>query len=175
LFRWISGATSAVIIIWTAYDKWVWRWPLFSKLSELLGISPLYGTWKGILRFESDASGKKGKVEIYLSINQTLSTISVRSFFKKPSESYSVVAKIEKLKSNRKQLMYLYKSEPPYGRRKKNRPHDGACVLNIIGKPVKELSGSYFSERNGAGTIKLTKHNPHLSETFEGASKLEYS
>jgi len=175
LFRWITGVTSAVILIWTAYDKWIWRWPLFSKLSKLSGTPVLHGTWKGVLQFESDESGKEGEVEIYLSINQTLSTISVRSFFKKPSESYSIVAKIEKLEPDRKQLIYLYKSESPYGKRKNNRPHDGACVLNIIGKPVKELSGSYFTEREGAGTVKVTRYNSQLSETFENASELGYS
>ncbi|MBU1256424.1 hypothetical protein KKA49_01950 [Patescibacteria group bacterium] len=111
---------------------------------------------------------------IYLAINQTLTSISVRSFFKKPSESYSIATKLDKQEPNRKQLFYLYKSEAPYSKRDNNRPHDGACVLNIIGSPARELSGSYFTERKGAGIIKLNKHSFHFTETFDDAEKLKY-
>ena len=172
-FRWIAGATSAVVIVYTVYEKWIWRISVFRKISEMSGTPILHGTWKGVLQFECDASNNKGEVEIFTSIDQTLTTISIRSFFKKPSQSYSVIGKIEKLQANRKQLIFLYKNEAPYGKRKDNRPHDGACVLNIIGVPVRELSGSYFTERNGSGVIKLDKHNLHLVETFEDAKKLD--
>ncbi|MBU1256438.1 hypothetical protein KKA49_02020 [Patescibacteria group bacterium] len=71
LFRWISGVSSAVVLVWTVYEKWFWRLSLFGRLSELTGTPILYGTRKGILTYESDVSGKKGNVPIYLAINQT--------------------------------------------------------------------------------------------------------
>jgi hypothetical protein len=175
LFRWISGASSTVVIIWAIYEKWIWKWSIFSKLSMFMDNPILHGTWKGTLNYEKNAYGKAGKVKIYLSVHQTLTTIAVRAFFKKPSESNSIVAKIEKLKPSRKQLLYLYKSEAPHSKRKNNPPHDGAVVLNIIGMPVRELSGSYFTDRTGAGIVKLTKHNSSLAESFEDAEKLNYS
>lgn len=175
LFRWLSGVTSAVVIIVMAYERWVWKWSIFRSIAEAFGVPVLHGTWKGTLNYENDADGKSGSVDIYLAINQTLTSISVRAFFKKPSESDSTITKIEKLKANRKQLIYLYKNEAPFGKRNGNPPHDGACVMEIIGFPSQELSGSYFTERKGAGLVKLSQYNPCLAETLEIAGKLQYS
>lgn len=175
LFRWLSGVTSAVTIIIVTYERWIWKWSIFRAISELFGTPVLHGTWKGTLEYERDGKGESGTVDIYTAIDQTLTSISVRSFFKKPSESDSTIAKIEKLKSNRKRLIYLYKNEAPFGKRDGNPPHDGASVLEIVGFPSRELSGSYFTERKGAGIVKLSRYNPQLVETLESAEKLSYS
>lgn len=173
LFRWLSGATSLVVIIWTAYDKWIWRKWIFKYLAQFLGVPILYGTWKGKLKFESDEKGLSGETDIYVAINQTFTSVSVRSFFKKPSASKSVTAKIEE-ETDRKKLVYLYKSEAPYSKRDNNRPHDGASVFDIVGNPVKKLLGSYFTDRKGAGTVVLDRYSCMLAENFEDAEQLEY-
>jgi len=175
LFRWLSGTTSAVVIILLVFERWVWKWSIFRVVSELFGIPVLHGTWKGTLEYERDGDGKPGFVDIYTAIDQTLTSISIRSFFKKPSGSSSTIAKIEKLNPNRKRLVYIYKNEAPFGKREGNPPHDGTCVLEIVGFPLRELSGSYFTERKGAGLVRLNQYSPQLAETLEGAEKLEYS
>ena len=175
LFRWLSGVTSAVVIIVLVYERWIWKWSVFRAISEVSGVPVLHGTWEGTLDYEKDGNGKSGSVDIYVAVNQTLTSISVRSFFKKPSESASTIAKIEKPKSNRRQLIYLYKNEAPFGKRDGNPPHDGACVLEIVGFPAQELSGSYFTERKGSGLVKLSQYSPQLAETLEIAEKLQYS
>lgn len=172
-FRWISGATSAVVLSWTAYDKWIWRMGFSKYLAWFLHTPILHGTWKGKLMYEKDENGNNGEVDIYVAINQTLTSVSVRSFFKKPSASKSITAKIEE-EPDRKKLVYLYKSEAPYGKRDNNRPHDGATVFDIVGNPVKKLSGSYFTDRKGAGTVLLDKYSEILAENFEDAEQLEY-
>ncbi len=174
LFRWISGVTSFVVIVWTVYDKWVWRMWVFKYVAWFLQVPILYGTWKGKLKYEKDENGNSGEVEVYVAINQTLSSISVRSFFKKPSASKSITAKIEKEEPDRKKLVYMYKSEAPFGKRDTNRPHDGASVFDIVGNPVKKLLGSYFTDRKGAGTVVLDKYSRVLAENFEDAERLEY-
>ncbi len=174
LFRWISGVTSFVVIVWTVYDKWVWRMWVFKYVAWFLQVPILYGTWKGKLKYEKDENGNSGEVDVYVAINQTLSSISVRSFFKKPSASKSITAKIEKEEPDRKKLVYLYKSEAPYGKRDNNRPHDGASVFDIVGNPVKKLLGSYFTDRKGAGIVVLDKYSNVLAENFEDADHLEY-
>jgi hypothetical protein len=173
-FRWISGATSVVVLVWTAYDKWVWRMGFFKYLAWFLHIPILHGTWKGKLKYERDENGNSGEVDIYVAINQTLSSISVRSFFKKPSASKSITAKIEKEEPDRKKLIYMYKSEAPYGKKDNNRPHDGASVFDIVGNPVKKLLGSYFTDRKGAGAVVLDKYCSILAENFGDAEQLEY-
>ena len=175
LFRWISGSTSFVVIAWSAYDKWAWRMWVFKYVARFLHIPILHGTWKGKLKYERDQNGSSGEVDIYVAINQTLSSVSVRSFFKKPSASKSITAMIEMEEPDRKKLVYIYKSEAPYGKRDSNRPHDGASVFNIVGNPVKKLLGSYFTDRKGAGTVVLDKYSSVLAENFEDAEQLEYS
>jgi hypothetical protein len=174
LFRWISGVTSLVVIIWTVYDKWIWRKWVFKYLSQLLQIPIIHGTWKGKLKYERDEDGNSDEVDVYVAINQTLSSISICSFFEKPSTSKSITAKIEKEEPGRKKLVYLYKSEAPYGKRDNNRPHDGISVLDLIGNPVKKLLGSYFTERKGAGTIVLDKYSKILAENFADAEQLDF-
>lgn len=174
LFRWVSGVTSFVVIVWTIYDKWLWRMWIFTYVAWFLHIPILYGTWKGKLKYETDEKGNSGEVDIYVAINQTLSSISVRSFFKKPSASKSIAAKIENEEPSRKKLVYMYKSEAPYGKRDNNRPHDGASVFDIVGNPVKKLLGSYFTDRKGAGTVILDTYSNLLAENFEDAEQFEY-
>ncbi len=148
---------------------------VFKYVARFLHIPILHGTWKGKLKYERDQNGSSGEVDIYVAINQTLSSVSVRSFFKKPSASKSITAMIEMEEPDRKKLVYIYKSEAPYGKRDSNRPHDGASVFNIVGNPVKKLLGSYFTDRKGAGTVVLDKYSSVLAENFEDAEQLEYS
>ncbi len=171
MFRWVTEATYLVVIIYTIYEKWMWRWPLFKKISEAVGSPDIHGTWKGTLEFKKDFSGNPGKVDLYLSINQTLSCIMVQSFVS-TSKSYSITAKIVKAPSGKFQLVYIYRSEALHGNRDENRPHDGAGVLDLIGSPVRELNGSYFTDRTGSGVIKLTKCTTKLAETFDEASNI---
>lgn len=173
LFRWLSGVTSLVVIMWTTYDKWIWRKWIFKYITQFLGVPILYGTWKGKLKFEKDENGNSGEVDVYIAINQTFTSISTRSFFKKPSVSRSITAKIEE-ESDIKKLVYLYKSEAPYGKRDNNRPHDGATVFDIVGNPVKKLLGSYFTDRKGAGTVILDEHSEILAENFDDAERFIY-
>lgn len=173
LFRWLSGVTSVVILVWVAYDKWLWRVWVFKYAAWFLRIPILHGTWKGKLKYKRDENGNSGEADIYVAINQTFTSVSVRSFFKKPSASKSMTAKIEE-EPDRKKLVYMYKSEAPYGKRDANRPHDGAVVFDIVGNPVKKLLGSYFTDRKGAGTVTLDEYSSVLTENFDDAEKLDY-
>ncbi len=61
--RWASAAASGVILLVLAYERWVWRWPLISRLAEWTNRPVLHGTWKGTLEFERDASGNPGSID----------------------------------------------------------------------------------------------------------------
>lgn len=174
LFRWISGATSIVVLIYIFFERWIWKWGVFKQISELCGKPIIHGTWKGKLCYEKDATGNSGEIDIFLSIRQTLFTVKIDSFVS-TSESYSIIATIGESPSSKKQLIYFYRSAAPYGKRDNNRPHDGSCVLNIIGIRVRELRGCYFTERKGgAGTIILDMHSNELAESFNDAAGLNY-
>jgi hypothetical protein len=173
LLRWTSGITSTITILWFIYERWIWRYSIFQKLSHYHFKTPvIHGTWKGTLAYQTDANGKEGEVDIYLSIQQTLTTIQIRAFFEKPSQSYSIASVIQEAPNGTLQLQYIYRSEAPYNGRENNRPHDGTVILEIIGEPVKELRGSYFTERKGSGEIVLKQHSTTKAESLESAKIL---
>lgn len=172
-FKWISAASSIVILILLLFDRWMWRWPGMRKLSELSGHPVIHGTWKTTLAYEKDGNGKSGSLTCYFSIYQTFSTVQVRGFFT-TSESYSVSANIDHPQPNQRRLVFAYHSEAPHGKRDQNRPHDGTAILNIIGEPAEALNGSYYTDRGGAGTLKSVEYSRKLSESYDQAARNEY-
>ncbi|QDP72143.1 hypothetical protein FOG18_05985 [Legionella israelensis] len=171
--QWISGASSAVILILLVYERWAWRWPLLSKLIEWAGIPIIHGTWKGELCFERDANDQSGMITIYVSINQTFSTVRLRSFVA-TSEAYSITANIIRPMPTQHQLVYAFHSQAPHNARDNNRPHDGTAVLAIVGIPVEEISGSYYNDRLRRGSITLNQHCSKLVESFSQAERQTY-
>jgi hypothetical protein len=173
-FRWVSGASSAVIFLIILYDRWVWRWPLIRKVSEYYGRPIIYGTWKGIIEYEQDFDKKPGVSDIYMSIYQTYSTIQIRAYFS-TSESKSLTASIDNPLQGQRRLTFVYNSESPHNKRNKNRPHDGTAILNVIGTPVEAITGSYFTDRGGTGTISLNEYSQKLSESYIQAKSRDYA
>jgi hypothetical protein len=171
--RWISGASSAIILLLLIYDRWVWRWPLVRKIAEYSGHPVVRGTWKGTLEYSKDGDGRPGVTDIFMSIDQTYSTIVVRGFVG-TSESHSLSASIDRPISNQRRLVYAYHSGAPHAKRNQNRPHDGTALLNIVGIPVEAISGSYYTDRGGTGEIVLTEHTFKLSESYKQASARKY-
>lgn len=173
--KWISGASSAVIILIFIFDRWAWRWPLIGRITELAGRPIIHGTWKATLQFEKDGAGNPGKLTCYFSIYQTFSTVRIRGFFS-TSQSSSLTATIDKIQPNQTRLVFAYRGEAPHGKREQNRPHDGLAMLNIIGRPVEAISGSYFTDRKGgAGTITMTEYSPKISESLEQAKRKKFT
>lgn len=55
-----------------------------------------------------------------------------------------------------RQLCYSYTSKPLPSVNDRSPIHDGTIVFSIIGKPVKKLSGHYWTARKTTGEIDLT-------------------
>lgn len=174
LLRWISGLTGFIVLIWTVFEKWIWKLPYIRYLSHISGTPVLHGTWKGRIEFVRDENGKPGSSDIYVSFLQTYTTITVRAYFPKPSGSVSIISRFEIQKSGITNLYYLYKNTAPHGKRDTNRPHDGTVVLEISGNPVTKIHGSYFTDRNGSGTVVLNKFSKEIVTNYEDAKKLKY-
>jgi hypothetical protein len=171
--RWLSIATSAVVLLLLIYEKWAWRWPLIRKGAEWAGRPIIHGTWKGELEFESDQHRRRGTIPFYMAIDQTFSAVRIRSFAE-TTESYSLTATIERPAPTRRQLVLAYHSEPPHDARDDNRPHDGTCMLSLVGIPVEEITGSYYNDRMRRGSIRLTEHTKVVAESFAHAQRQTY-
>lgn len=171
--RWVSGVSSAVVLLILGYEKWGWRLPVIRRISEWMGSPDLHGTWAGQMQFERDAAGNPGTTDFYMAVTQTLSTISVRTYFKTltTSESYSLSAELESSVPNRTRLVYTYHSEARHNQRTHNRPHDGTCILNITS--MSEMEGSYFTDRPGSGEVSLRKVSSRAAKSYDEADRLK--
>lgn len=172
--KWVSSIATVITFAVLIFDRWLWRAPIIRWIVIRLGVPIVHGTWKGKLNYDADADGKSGSVDFYLRIKQTFSSVTLCGFVS-TSESYALAASIEKTKTATPQLVYMYRSEAPHGKRTNNRPHDGASVLKLIGAPVRSIEGSYFTERpGGSGQIVLTRKSGKLAQTFDDAKALTY-
>ena len=171
--RWASGAASGVILLVLIYDRWVWRWPLINRIAEWTNRPVLHGTWKGTLEFERDAEGKPGSIDFYLTIHQTYSTIEVDGHVS-TSSSHSRSAALERPRKGLRLLWFIYQSEAPIPEQVHNQPHYGAAKLVLVGSPVTEISGSYWTARGGAGTMKFTERTRKTLDSFASAAAATY-
>lgn len=174
LFRWLSGATSAVYILFVIYEKWIWKWSLFKIISRINNHPIIHGTWKGKLKYDKDSNGNPGEIDFYLAIDQTLLTVTVETFVE-TSGAISLNASIESDKKGKNRLVYTYRSSAPIGQREQNRPHEGTAILNLIGNPVKTIEGGYFTERGGTGRLELMEFCEVRAETFNQAVNLTFN
>jgi SMODS-associating 2TM, beta-strand rich effector domain len=169
-FRWLGGVVSAVILAVFIFDLWLWRAPGIRRLCELAGHPLIRGTWRGILDYQRDGEGNPGQTEIYLAVRQTFSTVSVRCYFPKTgAESWSLTASLVR-NDHRHDLHYIFQQEAPAPDRDVNRPTQGACQLAVAGRPVKELSGSYYAERGGKGKIDAREYSPSVAGSLAAES-----
>jgi hypothetical protein len=151
--RWLGGVAGGVTLLLLAFDRWIWRWPLIRRLSELTGQRVIHGTWRGTLSYQADGDGNPGHQTIFMAVHQTYSTVCVECFFpEKASKSVSLTAAIEK-GTHQHTLRYIYRQQAPAPDRDRNRPTEGASELALVGRPVEEISGSYYAERGGRGTM----------------------
>jgi len=109
-----------------------------------------------------------------LAVDQSFSSVQARAFVS-TSESNSPAATLARPAPTRRKLIYAYRSEAPYTGRDDNRPHDGTAVLALVGTPVQDFAGSYYSDRLRRGSIRLAEHSPKFAESFAQAERLAYS
>lgn len=174
IYKWTTTAMSAATLLVLAFDKWIWRWPGVKVVINYLRMPPvLHGTWAGEIHYDKDNKGGSGKIPVYLVIRQTFTDLKIISYVS-TSESNSLTAEISKSEHGSRQLAYAYRTLVPYGARKDNPSTDGLAILGIVGSPVKELSGSYFTDRGGSGRIVFSSHSPKLAESFSDATQLTY-
>lgn len=175
VYKWTTTAMSAATLLVLAFDRWIWRWPGVKIVINYLRMPPvLHGTWAGEIQYDKDSKNNPGKIPVYLVIRQTFSDIKIISYVS-TSQSSSLTAEISKSEHGSRQLAYAYRTLVPYGTRKDNPSTDGLAVLGVVGTPVRELSGSYFTDRGGSGRIVLGAHSPKLAESFSDAKNLRYT
>lgn len=172
--RWIAGVASGVTLLLLAFDRWLWRWPMVRWFTELAGQRVIHGTWRGQIDYLTDGQGNRGSTAVYMAVYQTYSTVSIRCYFPRTqATSWSLTAALSK-GEHRHELRYIFQQEAPAPDRDRNRPTQGACQLAIVGRPVQEVSGSYYSERGGKGTMAFDGHSNGVAGSVAHAERMRF-
>lgn len=168
--RYYSLAVLVALILWTSWDRWLWRLPV---LRSLPGTPPVIaGTWKGSLTslWEDPAGKPAGSKPAYLVVHQTASSTSA-SMFTDEARSESTVADVEKSASGAT-LVYTYLAQPDVTVEDRSRMHHGATMLHVSRSPAQRLEGRYWTDRDTRGRLEFTEHVRNRAADFHEATQL---
>lgn len=171
--KWLRGYSIAVllaVVLWGAWDRWIWRGSLFQRMQF---VPPrILGTWKGELRShwtDPDTKGRPPQKDVYLVIRQTFSTVSVALLTdESQSQSHSVLAKATKVNG----LSYLYLNEPEMAAKEGSHMHRGAAMFRLSDRPVAMLRGRYWTDRETRGELIFKERHSKLADDYEMAAAL---
>jgi hypothetical protein len=108
-----------------------------------------------------------------MTVQQTYSDIEIHSYVS-TSESHSMAAKLERPSRGQKVLWFIYRSEAPILGQATNRPHHGGVKLNLVGSPVNEIHGSYWTDRRGRGELRFSGYSKKPYGSFAQAQAGTY-
>jgi len=169
--RHISTVTGILLLLLGAFDMWLWRLPFLQGWFVKRPI--IRGTWQAILRSNwVDPSTGKGiePIDGFMVIRQTYSSLSLR-LSTGESSSELIGAEVIALPDGTMRMAGVYRNEPRQLLREKSPIHNGAILLEIIGRPVTCLKGHYWTDRNTSGEIELNNRRNEIFHNYETAKK----
>jgi len=167
LFRPFSTVVGVVVVLLVLVDKWLWqcRW-LHPWLFHMPNIR---GTWRAEIT-PTAPSTSPAKVEGYVVVTQTLSTISIR-LFTAESKSETLSARVYCCDDATFTVAAVYRNVPRITVRDRSPLHHGAMLLSVQGDPPKSLSGEYWTDRLSQGEITLEARISKRVHSFEEAKR----
>jgi len=166
-----STAVLVVSIAVAAWDKWLWKIPLFQKIASVP--RNLSGTWESQLEsfWINPETGRTPEPKtVYVVIRQTSSSISV-VLISDESKSKSSLARVTQ-EDETWVLHYIYTNVSRLDLRQRSPIHHGSGVFTAVGDPVKRLDGSYWTDRDSKGRLTLLRRSKHHAGDFEDAEEL---
>jgi SMODS-associating 2TM, beta-strand rich effector domain len=101
-------------------------------------------------------------------VRQTFSTLSLR-LMTAESSSELVGTEIVCSADGLYCVSGVYRNEPRFQVRDKSPIHYGAVWLKIIAEPPKKIVGHYWTDRESAGEMELTRQESRKFQTFQSA------
>ena len=156
---------------WSLFNRYLWRtrpFKLFVRTPDL------NGTWKAELQstYKDPASGEtRGHINAFVVIRQTFTSLSVRLLTESGHESFLVASSFD-IKDDGTIYVYgVYQGEPSIADRKAvSAIHYGSFQYKVIGNPVTELKGHYWTDRDTGGSIVLSERRPQWFDSFASAA-----
>ena len=156
-----TGPTAIVLGLLFCYDRWLWKFPVFSMLNT---IPNLNGYYEGEIKYCFKGQDDTKKCELI--IKQTCSNIKIDCTFNKDKERMTKSVSTEafiKTDEIGDQFLYFYYHNPGSCLNGDTLDsHDGMNVLRILkDKKQIKLDGYYFTNRNPQtkGVLTVTRIN----------------
>lgn len=166
-FRPFSVIVCVLSILLLVFDRWLWRLRIFQ--GWFVSRPDLEGTWQVEIRPTwSDSDDRLDRVEAYMAIRQTLSTINMRQMTEE-SSSELLASEIVLSADKTYKLFGIYRNEPKLSVREQNPIHNGGLMLQVQGSPPDRLEGHYWTDRKSGGEMILREHHEKVFESFQSA------
>ena len=165
--RFLTPIITVLALLLSIFDLFLWK-----VLPESLIKRPkIYGTWRGTIQsnWRNPNTGNQiDPIECYTVIRQTFSKISYRQMTAE-SSSKVIDGGIISHSDGVFQIGGIYRNEPQFPFRDQSPIHYGGQLLTVIGKPATSLKGEYWTTRNTAGQLDLTKRKKKIFHDFQSA------
>lgn len=161
-----------LVLLFTAWDLWLWRWKPLVKYS---GLPDLNGTWLGVFDsqwMDDDNERHTTTGPTALVIKQTFTQLSIVLVAEK-SKSYSVLANVRHLESGEYRINYEYANTPLVKYRQKMPAHAGSAEFTIASARAGDMTGEYWTNRLSRGTLDLKWISDERVSKLEAAQNLK--
>lgn len=165
--RFLTPVVTVLAFLLSTFDLFLWK--IFPEW--IIKRPKIYGTWRGIIQsnwHNPDTEEQIEAIECYTAIRQTFSRISYRQMTAE-SSSKVIDGNIISEPDGVFQVGGIYRNEPNFPFRDQSSIHYGGQLLTIIGKPATSLKGQYWTDRNTAGQLDLTKRKKKIFHDFQSA------
>lgn len=171
-FRPFSTVVGGLLFLLAIFDRWAWRLRILH--GWFVPRPDLRGTWCVELKsdWRNQATDKViDPIVAYLVVRQTFSTINARMLTAE-SASELVAGEINRASDGTYRLAAIYRNEPKLSVRDRSAIHYGAIVLDVLGDPVKDLNGYYWTDRKTRGELRTLNRYNALAGSFAEAQKM---
>lgn len=165
----VLGIVTAVV---TLFERYIWRWkilhPWFVSVPDLTGTysGTISSTWLG----QGNTQGG-GVIPVYLSVFQTLSSLTVR-LYTEESASISLCSALIESEDGYWEVVYTYRNEPDLLVQERSRIHHGGLRMKLEDDTPLTLRGNYFTDRSTSGEAVLKRVSSRRTKSFIEASKI---
>lgn len=169
--RYFSLAVLASTLSLVAWEKWLWKTSLAQRLPAVP--TDVSGTWETRLEslwIDPSTGVPAPPKNVYIVIRQTFATASVR-LISDESDSASSLARV--VQENESWIVhYIYTNEPRAAVRNRSAIHHGSGLLKVVGRPAERIHGTYWTDRESKGELRLGRRRSKIVEDFAGAESL---
>lgn len=168
--RYLSTVTGALLFLLSVFNVWLWRLPILQ--GWFVKRPNIHGTWHTIVHSDwiDPSTGKAIEpIECYMAIRQTYSSLSMR-LMTSESASELIGSEIISFWDGTFCIAGIYRNEPKQLIRDGSPTHNGAILLQVIGRPPTGLKGHYWTDRNTSGEIELISRRSKIYHDFEMAN-----